>query len=52
MPGDEYHLLVEPEVESDGVAHFRGMVDGELGLVVSLVITEWALLVELASDHC
>lgn len=50
VPGEEYHLLVESEVESDCV-DFRGIVDGELGLVVILIITEWTLLVELASDH-
>jgi len=50
--GEECRLLLKSEVESDTVAHFRGMVDREFGAVVILIMAEWTLMVELASDHC
>jgi hypothetical protein len=51
VPREEYHLLMEFEVELDNVAHFREIVNREVRLVVILIMTEWILLVELASDH-
>lgn len=45
MLGEECGLLVKSEAESDTVAHFHGIVDGEFGAVV-------ILMMELASDYC
>jgi len=52
VPGEECGLLVKSEAESDTVAHFRGIVHGEFGTVVILIMVECTLMLELASDYC
>ena len=52
VPGEDCRLPLKSEVESDTVAHFRGMVDREFGAAVILIMAEWTLIVELASDRC